>query len=52
LSTLPDDFLSGLARLIKLDLSYNELTVVPEATEYAKKLIDLNIDGNLVSEVD
>ena len=50
LSDLPENFLAGLKRLIKLDLSYNELVVVPRETENAKALIELNIDGNLMTD--
>jgi Leucine-rich repeat (LRR) protein len=50
LSDLPKDFLAGLTRLVKLDLSYNKFVVVPEETENAKKLVELNIDGNLMKD--
>ncbi len=50
LSEIPTDFLAGLPHLLKLDLSYNEFIVVPEETEKAQKLIEFNIDGNLMKD--
>ncbi|TRY67416.1 hypothetical protein TCAL_04382 [Tigriopus californicus] len=52
LDTLPENILAGFSRLIRLDLSGNRFQDVPSALRRAKHLTNLNLAGNLFSQLD